>query len=90
MARTIKKTLCYGHNSGKKDKRLANRRYRRISKNQLENYEDETIFPLMREVSCIWDWRDWRNTYFHSLHSLKNEWWTNEPWASKWYRYKFK
>jgi len=90
MARTIKNTLCSKHNSGKKDKRLANRRFRRTSKHKLEFYEDDTIFPLMREVSCIWDWRDYRNTYFNSLESLKNEWWTKEPWSSEWWRYKFK
>jgi hypothetical protein len=89
MARTIRKTLCLEHGRGKQDKRLANRRFRRISKDRLQVYEDDTIFPLMREVSCIYDWRDYRNTYFNSLAALKEEWWTQPGWT-KWWRYKFK
>lgn len=92
MARTIRKTLCYPHNSGKHDKRLANRRHRRVSKNLLSEYEDDTIFPFMREVSCIYDWRDYRHTYFNSLGALRNEWWTQEDrqFHSKWWRYVYK
>ena len=90
MARTIRKTLCYEHNSGKQDKRLANRRYRRVSKNRLEVDGEDALFPLMREVSCVWDWRDYRNTYFHSLAALKEEWWTQRDGFSKWWQWRFK
>ena len=55
MARTIRKTLCYAVNSGKKDKQLANRRFRRINKTILNKYEDDSVFSEMREVSSIWD-----------------------------------
>lgn len=44
-----------GGHSDKKDKRLANRAERRITREILRLTEDETYLPLKREVSNVWD-----------------------------------
>lgn len=80
MARTIRKTISYEHSRGKEWKRLANKNHRSKAKQLLANYDDDTIFPILREVSCIYDWRDYRNVYFDSKTALKNEWWAKETW----------
>lgn len=88
MARSYKKNLNYYTNSGKEGKRLANRKLRRSNKMNLLNYDENTIFNLIREKSCIWDWRDYRINYFNSLEALKNEpWCTRKNYNVKWWRY---
>ena len=86
MARTYRKTLSYEHPRGRFGKRKANKNFRRVSKEKLKNYNDGTIFPLIREVSCVWDWRDYKSVYFDSLHALKKEWWIK----NKWWKWTFK
>lgn len=88
MARSYKKNLNYYTNSGKDGKRLANRKMRRINKINLAKYDEDIVFDLLREVSCVWDWRDYRINYFNSLEALKNEpWCTRENYNVKWWRY---
>ena len=40
--------------SEKHDKRLYNRRYRRVCKIFLEKFDDEGCFPILREYSNVW------------------------------------
>ena len=42
--------------SEKKDKRIANKSLRRINKMILKEYDENTIFKEMREISDIWSW----------------------------------
>ena len=67
--------------SDKYDKRLANRRLRhktnRILMCDVEALA-ETVYPLMREVSNVWDFVKDGKEYFG------NE--DNEDWQSKWLR----
>lgn len=59
MARSKRKSPCTGvttARSEKYDKRLANRRLRKRSRMVLarRRWDDDLIFPLMREVSNVW------------------------------------
>ncbi len=57
MSRSFKKHDITGNGGGseKKDKRYANRRLRRAVKAILGTDPERDIFPVMREVSNIWD-----------------------------------
>jgi hypothetical protein len=70
MSRSYKKNPAGGitmADSEKKDKRLANRKYRRIVRQALMSWTEDTIIPLLREVSNVWDmdkdgkrWHGWK------------------------------
>lgn len=58
MSRSRRKTPIIGWTtapSEKEDKRLANRRLRRIVRNILRTQEDPDVLPDLREVSDPWD-----------------------------------
>ena len=44
-----------GSGSNKKDKQFANRKLRRATKIALKNYTEDTVLPVLREVSNIYD-----------------------------------
>lgn len=57
MSRSKRKTPIFGNGGGseKDDKRIANRKLRRKSKSLLQNFTEDTIMPLLNEVSNLWD-----------------------------------
>ncbi|BDD05285.1 hypothetical protein [Aureibacter tunicatorum] len=55
MSRSFRKTKIHGittARSEKQDKRDANRKFRRVSKQKVS--DEERLFPVMREVSNVW------------------------------------
>lgn len=61
MSKSYKKTPIFGITtapSEKQNKRLANRKLRRLTNVELRrgSLEDELILPEIRDVSNVWDW----------------------------------
>jgi hypothetical protein len=68
MSRSRKKTKIHGvttARSEKQDKRVANRRLRRIVKQKVK--ADDMILPLMREVSSVWTFEKDGKTYYNGI-----------------------
>jgi len=51
--------------SEKQDKRIANRRLRRAVKQKPKT--DDTIFPIMREISDVWSFEKDGKTYYEGM-----------------------
>jgi hypothetical protein len=94
MSRSYKKHNFCGHGNGgeKKDKRLANRSLRRCVKIIIHtDPETERPFPVMREISDIWNMDKDGKTYFGDLLSSRSRMFphkerSNDPYWIKEYR----
>lgn len=68
MSRSYRHTPIFGNclcHSEKQDKRLANRRWRRIVRYVLRTGDSE-LLPLQREVSNVWSFGKDGKRYFHN------------------------
>ncbi len=70
MGKSVRKTPIFGitmAETEKKDKRLANRRFRRVVRAALEADCNAEILPLLREVSNVWgfdkDGKSWQGDW---------------------------
>lgn len=91
MAKTFKKTISVNHRprTHREWKSMSNRRHRRYYKNRTFLYDEDTVFPKLREVSNVWDSpRDGIGGYPEmDLRMLKNGSGHWPWWAEKWWRY---
>ena len=57
MSKSRKKTPIFGHCSGseKEDKRIANRMFRRISKNKIQSEKFEQLPVNMNQILSLWE-----------------------------------
>lgn len=68
MSRSYRKTPIFGNciaHSEKEDKRLANRKWRRITKQAIKSEKEP---PRQREVSDIWKFKKDGKRYFRNFH----------------------
>ena len=80
MSRSRKKTPIFGittARSEKEDKRIANRKLRRVVKQELAR-EPDGVLPVLREVSNVWSMEKDGKLFYHKSRwddSRRYPWW---------------